>query len=273
MKLNATVLKASLRQTVKFISKNLPTIMTACGVISFGVTVYEVSKSSIATKEAIDEAKEEKEEDLEKKEVAIIVVKKCWKAFLAGLITIGFFCGANHISVTRQAALATAYTMTASEFKEYKEKVKESLGEKKAEKIEDDISANKAKDLNIYEENPINGNGPLWYLAWTHTPFRANLEDIRRMVNDFNDDIYKAKGKAWANGQITLNDFIDELKLLSGSELLGTIPIGDHFGWEADTTGPIDLDIRYTKAENGEPCGVINIKPVPLDANLKDAYY
>lgn len=273
MKLNAQVLKAGARSTARFISRNLPTILTSLGVVAFGVTVYEVSKSSIATKEAIEEAEEEKGEDLTKKEKVVIIVKKCWKAFLAGLITIGFFCGANHISLTRQAALSAAYAMTSNDFKEYKEKVKETIGEKKSEKIEDDIAADKLSIFSSDELSNVPGTGPLWCLAWSNTPFRANLEDIRQITNDFNDDIYMAKGKAWGDGEIRLNDFIDELSRISTSKTLGKVALGEKFGWRADLTGPINLDIRYAKAANGEPCGYINVKPLLLDHNVRDIYY
>lgn len=276
MKPNVQVVKTAFRHGLKFVSKNLPTIMTVCGIAGMGYTAYEVSRSTLEADKAIKEAKAVKEEageELTKKEKAIIILKKCWKAFLAGLITIGFFCGANHISLKRQAVLSAAYAMTTNEFKEYKEKVKETLGEKKSEKIEDDIAAEKIASYHFSEANPVGGSGPLWIDAWTNTAYRGNLEDIRKVVNDLNDDLYQSKGKAYFSGEITMNDVLYAIGAACHAPQLGSVSLGEQFGFRADLTGPIDLDIRYGKASNGEPCGYINLKPLPLTENMNDIYY
>ena len=273
MKINAQFLKAGSKQVARFVAKNLPTIMTGLGVVGFGLTIYEVSNSTLKAEEALHQAAEEKGEELTKKEKAIIIVKKCWKAFLIGLITLGFFFGANHISLKRQAVLTAAYATVSNDFKEYKAKVFETFGEKKAEKVEDDIAADHIAAFDFNSAQPISGTGPLWVMAWTNTPFRGNLEDIRKCVNDLNDDLYQSKGKAYFSGEITLNDLLYSISTTCHAPQLGSVSLGDQFGFRADLTGPIDLDIRYSKASNGEPCGYINVKPLPLTENIADIYY
>ena len=273
MKVNTQVFKAGVRHTTRFVVKNLPTIMTGLGILGFGCTVYETSRSTLIAEKALAKAKEEKGEELTKKEKVVIIAKKCWKAFLIGLITIGFFFGANHISLKRQAALTAAYAAISNDFKEYKSKVIETFGKKKAEKVEDDIAADKIAAYNFETAQPVSGNGPLWVMAWTNTPFRGNLEDIRKCVNDLNDDLYQSKGKAYFSGEITLNDLLYSISTTCHAPQLGSVSLGDQFGFRADLTGPIDLDIRYSKASNGEPCGYINVKPLPLTENIADIYY
>lgn len=273
MKPNVQFLKVGIRHGIRFVSKNLPTIMTAFGIGGFALTTYEVVHGTLKAEEALKQAEEEKGEELTKKEKVIIIVKKCWKAFLAGLITIGFFCGANHISLKRQAVLSAAYAMTTNDFKEYKEKVKATLGEKKEEKIKDDIANDHIASYHFSETNPVGGSGPLWIDAWTNTAFRGNLEDIRKTINDLNDDLYQSKGKAYFSGEITLNDALYAISTACHAPQLGSVSLGDQFGFRADLTGPIDLDIRYGKTSNGEPCGYIQLKPLPLTENIADIYY
>ncbi len=271
--LNAETVKVGVTQLVKFTRANLPTILTGLGAVSFGVTVYETSKGSIKAAKLIEKAEEEKGEDISKADKAVIIAKTCWKAFLAGLIAMGFFFGANRISLKRQAVLSAAYALTTNEFREYQEKVRETIGEKKEEKIKDDIAADKVAAYHFTEATPISGTGPLWIFAWSNTPFRGNLEDIRQTINDLNDDLYHSKGKAYFSGEIALNDVIYAISSACHAPQLGSVALGDVFGFRADLTGPIDLDIRYGKATNGEPCGYINVKPLPLVENLNENVY
>lgn len=271
--------KSAARGGLKFCIKNGPTLMTGAGIVLFGVTVYEAAKSSIKVKEDFETKKEEKIEagkentELTKKEKAIIIFKRCWKVFLIGLISIGFFCGANHINLKRQAALGAAYAAAVKDFTEYKEAVVESIGETKAEKIEDEIAAKHIKDFEFpVSESSIPGTGPLWNLSWVNIPFRANLEDIRKVFNDLNEDMYKGVGKAYFTQDITLNDFIETLSAQVNAPQLGRVDLGDALGWNPELTGNIDYDIRYGRTRNGEPMGYIKIKPLPLTMNLRDLY-
>ena len=272
MNVSMQVLKAFPKQTAKFVSANLPTIMTALGAVGFGVTIYETSKATLKAERYLKEAEEKKEEPLTKKEKALIFAKTCWKAFLIGLITLGLFCGAHKISLKRQAALGTALAMVTQDFDEYKSKVVETFGEKKAEKVEDDISADKIQTY-VVNSAGVPGNGPLWVLSWCNIPFRGNLEVIRKTFNDLNEDMYKGTGKAYYIQTLTLNDVIEALSAACNAPQLGPVDLGDQFGFSPELTGNIDYDIRYSHTKDGEPCGFIKIKPLLLTENVTDIYY
>jgi hypothetical protein len=272
MNVSMQLLKAFPKQTAQFVSKNLPTIMTSLGVVGFVATIYETSKATLKAERYLKEAEEKKEEPLTKKEKALIFAKTCWKAFLIGLITIGLFCGAHKISLKRQAALGTALAMATQDLDEYKAKVVETLGEKKADKIEDDISADKVNAY-VYDAAAVKGNGPLWVLSWCNVPFRGNLEDIRRTFNDLNEDMYRGTGKAYFTQEISLNDVLEALSAACNAPQLGPVDLGEQFGFSPELTGNIDYEIRYSHTKDGEPCGYIKIKPLPLTENLKDIYY
>ncbi len=268
--LNTQTLKVGLKAGLKFVNKNLPTVMTFAGAVGFCATMYEVSRSSITAKEILEQAeadKAENDEELTKKERALIIAKTCWKAFLLGLITLGFFFGANHVSLKRQAALGAAYAMTLQDFDEYKAKAKEMFGETKTEKIKDEIAADKILALPDDYTSSVPGTGPLWIDSWTNTPFRADLETIRRTIIDLNEDLYRK-----FDNEITMNDILTALSAECHAPQLGSVANGDMFGFSPDLTGSIDADIRYGKTRNGEPCGYLNFNPELLRQNLHDSY-
>lgn len=266
--LNAHVIKVGIKQTAKFVQANLPTILTGLGVISFGVTIYETTKATRNAEKELKKAEEEAEDDISKSDKAIIIVKTSWKAFLAGLITIGFFCGAHHISLRRQAALGAAYAMTTNEFKEYREKVTETLGEKKAEKIKDDIVADKARSYSVGTMGDIKGNGTsLWVLPWTNTMFRSDRMTIDRAFIALNNEMFRR-----FDNEVTMNDIITILKVECAAPQLEPVANGDMFGFSPELTGTIEPDFRFGTTADGEPVGFINLDPEILTKNPRGSY-
>ena len=266
--LNAQTIKVGAQQFVKFARANLPTILTGLGIVSFGVTVYETSKATLRAEEELNKAKEEAEGDISKSDKAIIIVKTCWKAFLAGLITIGFFCGAHHISLKRQAALSAAYAMTTNEFKEYRDKVTETLGEKKAEKIKDDIVTDKAHSYSVNTMGDIKGNGTsLWVLPWTNTMFRSDRMTIDRAFIALNNEMFRR-----FDNEVTMNDIITILKVECAAPQLEPVANGDIFGFSPELTGTIEPDFRFGTTADGEPVGFINLDPEILTRNPRGSY-
>lgn len=272
MKITKELVKASTAKAIQFASQHAPTALVGLGTAGFVVTVVTACKSTPKAIEAIEAAKKEKGEDLTIVETAKIGAKHYWKPALIGAVSIGCFVGAHSVDLKRQAALTAAYTLSERTIQEYKAKVIETLGETKADKIEDAIAEKKITSF-PFTDVPVQGAGPLWIFAWTNTPFRGDLETIRRVVNDLNDDIYQCKGKAYLDGEIKLNDLLYELSLACNAPQLGSVSLGEQFGFRADLTGPINLNIRYGQNKLGEPCGFIDVHPMPLTSNIKDIYY
>ena len=69
----------------------------------------------------------------------ITYIKGAWTCYIPAAVTgcISVFCliGASSVNVRRNAALATAYTLSESALKEYQEKVIETIGEKKEQSV------------------------------------------------------------------------------------------------------------------------------------------
>lgn len=153
--------------------------------------------------------------------------------------------GANSVNLRRNAALATAYTLSESALKEYQEKVIETIGEKKEQAIQDAV----AKDR--IEKNPVSTKeviitekGDTLCLDYpSGRYFKSDREKINKAVNELNrrmrDEMY-----------ISLNEFYYEIGL-SG------IGIGEELGWNIDQ-GYIEPSFSCQLAEDGTPCLVIS---------------
>lgn len=176
-------------------------------------------------------------------------VKVAWKCYIPAVVTgtasVACIIGASSVNMKRNAALATAYTLSESALKEYHEKVVESIGEKKEQTIQDMVAKEKI------EKNPVQNTEviltskgeTLCYDAISGRYFKSDIEKIRQVVNDLNrrmrDEMY-----------VSLNDFYYEIGLES-------IKVGDDLGWSIDA-GYIELSYSSQLATDGTPCLVID---------------
>jgi hypothetical protein len=181
-------------------------------------------------------------------------VKLTWKLYLPtiafGVVTIACIIGANHISLRRNAALASIYGITEAAFKEYQTKVVETLGKGKELKIRDEISGDRVK-RNPPGTNEVifTGKGEVMcYDSLSGRYFKNDIEKIRRAINTLNYDLR-------SDMFITLNQLYDELGLSNTG-------LGDQMGWDIDK-GEISIDFSTQLTENGEPCLVLNYKVEP----------
>lgn len=231
--------------------KHSPEILTGIGVTGLiATTVMAVS----VTPKAMTLIEEKKEELQVEKLTPAEIVQTTWKCYLPAAITsvtsIACIIGASSVNVKRNAALATAYTLSETALKEYKDKVIETIGEKKEEAIRDAIAKDKI------EQNPVStkeviitpkGN-TLCYDPISGRYFKSDIDHIKRVENELNRAILN-------EGYITLNDFYYALGL-------SNIKIGDDIGWNANK-GLLDIHFSSQLAEDGTPCLVINFPIAP----------
>ena len=120
------------------------------------------------------------------------VIKIAWRPYVPAaaicLATIGCIIGANHISLRRNAALASLYGITEAAFKEYRTKVVETIGQNKELKVRDEISADRVKKNPVGTNEIIfTGKGEvLCYDSLSGRYFKSDIEQIRRTVNELN---------------------------------------------------------------------------------------
>ena len=169
--------------------KHSPAILTAFGITGMiGTTVLAVK----ATPKALDLI-ENKKEELDKDKLTVVeTMKATWKCYVPAAITCATsaacLIGASSVHTKRNAALATAYKLSESALIEYRDKVVETIGEKKEQSVRDAI----AKDH--VEKNPVTNNEviitdkgyTLCYDELSGRYFYSDIEKIKKAANELN---------------------------------------------------------------------------------------
>ena len=234
------------------ITKHSPEILTGIGIAGMITTTVLAVKATPKAIRLIEEAKEEKGEDLTKAET----IKTCWKAYIPAAATCvastACLIGASSVSIRRNAMLATAYKLSETAFSEYKEKVVETIGDEKEKIVREKVSEERIK------KNPITKNEIImtdygdtqFYETLSGRYFKSDIEEIKKVVNYLNKDMLQDMF-----GTISLNEFYDELEL-------ERIDLGDELGWRVDK-GLIEIDFTSKIADNGKPCIVLDYINAP----------
>lgn len=184
----------------------------------------------------------------------IDVLRVTWKCYIPtvtiGAASIACLIGASSVHSKRNAVLATAYKLSETAFSEYKEKVIETIGEKKEEVIRDKVHKERMeKDPVSKNEVFITDSGEtLCYDYNTGRYFKSDIEKIRRAINTLNK-------KMLLDGYVSLNEFYEEIGIARTST-------GDRLGWNTDSD-LIDLNFSSQLTEDGKPCLVIDFKVAP----------
>lgn len=136
--------------TKLFWKRHASTILTVAGGVGVILTTVTAIKATPKALESLEEAKEQKGEDLTNVEKFKIAGPKYVPTILIGTGTIACIFGANILNKRHQAALVGAYTLVDSSFKEYKQKLKELYGEETHNNVVDAIAVEKVdRDWNV----------------------------------------------------------------------------------------------------------------------------
>lgn len=240
------------------LSRHSPEILMGIGITGMITSTVFAVKATPKALLLMEEKKEELEVD---KLAPVDVVKATWKCYIPAVVTGGVsvacLIGSNSVNAKRNAALATAYKLSETAFAEYRDKVVETIGDKKEKVIKDKISEEKIKENPVSKtEVIITGKGQtLFFEPLSSRYFYSNLDLIQRAVNKLNRDIITS---AFDDG-VSVNDFYQEIGL-------PTTATGDNLGWKIDYI----IDI-YPSAQmcdegtehEGEPCIVLNYTNPP----------
>ena len=228
------------------------------------MTVKKVESGKELTKTEIVNDILEMPQDLKKKK--LIVYAKNY-APAAALLGLSWFCiyGSCKESSKRSATLASAYILSETARKEYQEKAKAIIGNKKAQDIRDEIiqdrinknPASKAQVANVDIPNQSNmPNLHLWYDVVSDRYFYSSAERIRRCE-------LEAQSMLDKNGFVSINDIYAILGLKD-------IPIGNDIGWQKDMNPDVQLIIGGALDEDNNPIGTLEMEVHPSSAWLSE---
>lgn len=273
---NVTKLLNTAKKTMK---KRSPEILTGIGIAGMITTVVLAVKATPKAMELINDAEEkgrlklEKEDKYDNKHINALakevrkplnVIKVAWKPYIpaavTGITSIACLIGANSVHAKRNAALMTAYQLSTTALADYREKVVETIGEKKEAAVRDKVAKKQI------EENPKNdaqiimtGKGnTLCYDSHSDRYFRSDIDKIRNAVLTLNEKMINGNEM-----YVSLNDFYDELGLKHTES-------GDRIGWRIDKGR---LDVRYSAqiTDDNEACIVID-HLTPPEYGFDDMY-
>lgn len=250
-------------------SKHSPEILTGVGIAGMITTTVLAVKATPKALELIEDEKQRQNRELCDDALAngydvcpqinklrpIEVVKVAWKpyipAVLTGVSSVACLIGAAHVNARRNAALATAYQLSATALTEYKNKVVETIGEKKEKAICE------AVDKERLDNNPVTKNeiiitdkgSTLCYDPISARYFKSDIDRIKRAENELNrrmlHDMF---------GYVSVNDLYDELGL-------DHIMVGEDLGWNVNEL--IDISFSSQITDDGQPCIVIDYRVAP----------
>ena len=234
----------------KTVVDNSPAILTAIGVA--GTVSTAVLSAKAHGTASVDILKYEEE-------LHVVVTPRerfdlTWKLYIpavaTGTATIACIIGANTISTKRQAALATAFSLSEVAFKEYKDKVVEQIGANKEQAVVDSIAQDRVA-ANPVSSNQVlvaSGGNVLCYESMSGRYFRSDVETIRKAENDINRQIL-------TDMYASQNEF---------NVLIGLPPTsyGEEVGWTIDKK--LEIQLSAVLSEDGKPCLCIGYLWTPV---------
>lgn len=233
---NAVTSRAG-RQALK-LQKNSPTLLVGAGVVGVVATAVLASKATLGLEEVLDEHEEKLAkratliregnpkytEQMSSQDLVLIHVQTAGKiarlygpALLVGTATVSCFVSSHNILNRRNAALTAAYATVDKAFKEYRERVREQLG--------DEIDERFASDTETIEETDENGKKTTREavaVEGRHSPYATFFDQYNNNWNksDPSMNVYFLRmQQSWLNdrlkarGHVFLNEVYDMLGL------------------------------------------------------------
>lgn len=240
-------------KTTKIVTDNSPAILTAIGAAGLITTAYLTGKATFKAAEIIKAAEKTPltpSLPLTKKEKLKLVWQMYLPAAAAGSISLAAIIGANRIGTRRAAAMTAAYAISERAYSEYKDKVVETLGKAKEEKVRDEIAQDK-----VNKKPPVDGqiimtgtNEVLCLDSFSGRYFMSDMESLKKAQNDINYQILN-------NDYATVSNYYTNIGLEPNA-------VSENMGWNTDKR--LDLHFNATLTEDNRPCMVVDFASMPI---------
>ena len=251
--MNKSGLKRTIKSAERVLTKYSPGILTGIGIAGMiGATFMAVK----ATPKALYLIEAKKEESEVEELTTVETIKTCWKCYIPSTLTtvLSAVCliGASTVSAKRNAALATAYSISEAALREYQEKVVEVIGEKKEKAVRDAVAKDQIERDPVTKSEVViidSNSNTLCYEPLSGRYFKSTIDKIKKAEIKLDRQMIQEM-------YVSLNDFYWEIGL-DGTDL------GDQMGWNL-SKGYMDLSFSSQLADDGTPCAVIvyGIPPV-----------
>jgi len=251
------------KKLTDMVDENKTTILTGIGVAGTVTATVLSGRAGMKAARIID--REEFQRDPSGDDMSIPSLTTKEKIWLAGpqflpaagtcAIAVTATIFSNRLSAKETAAMAAMYSMSDKTFQEYKEKVREKLGQNKEQGVRDEMAQKRIEDNPPTDRTVIiTGNGDvLCYDVLTDRYFRSTVEKIRQAQNEVNFLITN-------QDEVSLSRFYEEIGLK-------VTPYSDEVGWNIENT--CEIEISTVMTPNNEPCVAIDFKRWPTAGYTK----
>lgn len=245
-------MNALLERSKGFLRRNGSTILTCVGAAGVVTTAVMAIKATPKAVLLLEQAKEEKGEELTKLEAIKVAGPVYIPTAVTGAATIACIFGANVLGKRQQASLASAYALLNSSYNDYKGKVKELYGEDGEVKVREEIAKDEYEKVDI---TPDDGKW-LFYDEYSKQYFEARPEVVKAAEYQLNRELNM---RTW----VTLNEFYEYIGI-------DGVDGGDELGWSID--GNIEcywqewIDFHHHKVvhDDGLECTIVTIMQDPM---------
>jgi hypothetical protein len=237
------------------ISEKSPSILTGVGI---GLFVTTAVLSAMGTPRAHERMQAKRVEladkdpqrpEIERAQVIFAGAPAYVPAVITGGLAIFCLVYANKVHIDREAALIGAYTVADKSLSQYKEAIKEKLGDKKSEEIRDEVAKMQLRD-NPVEHKEIFVLGDDQHLCLDSQSgryFRASVQQIREAEYQVNKEMVTGMERV-----VFLDTFYEALKLPTDAR------IGEVMGWDIEHGDRLEIHLREGEASDGTPCWVLD---------------
>lgn len=232
-----------------------PVILTGFGIAGMYVSVCSAVRATPKALAILDIHRQREDQGLEERLTNLEVLKLTWKCYIPTAIMLGLstacLIGANTVNGKQKAALATAYALSETALREYKDKVID-IAPEKVEKIKDAVAQEKLNKQPKKDKEVIvtNKGEHLCFEPLSSRYFKTSIEELERCRNDLNM-------RMRSENNISVNEWFDAIGLKEIDSSLG-----DEAGWNIDD-GYIDISLVSGIAGDGTPCLVITYDNPP----------
>lgn len=240
-----------------FLKRNSSTILTCVGAIGVVATTITAVKATPKALALLDQAKEEKGEELTKLEAAKVAGPAYIPSFVLGVSTLACIFGANVLNKRGQASLMSAYALLDSTYKDYRGKVDELYGSEAGAQIRAEIAKDKYEDQRF----ELKGDNRLYYDFYSGRYFEATPAFVKNAEYEF-------------NRALTMDDCI---YLNEWYQMLNLEPLehGLSFGWSTSANSEmywqtwVDFHHEHVVMDDGLECTIISFMQDPYP-NFED---
>lgn len=248
----STLLKVS----EKYVIDNSPRILSALGVTGTLTTAYLAAKASFKVSDLLREAEQDRIKLYEVPPPPLDnwdKTKVAWKYYIpavaSGAATISCIVAANSIGASRYAALAAAYKLSEKSAQEYKAKILEKFGVKKAEEVQAEVAQDRIDRHPPSAQVIMLGSGDVMcYDKPSARYFKSDMQTLKKAMNDVNYRVIQ-------DGSATQADFFERIDLPT------TLP-SEEVGW--DHENKFNIEWSTIIGENDEPVLVVDYQVYPM---------